>query len=392
MKRILFLVVLLITLIAPSFALQSEPTQISELNAAQVTLTKATEALTASPKDAALKVAVEQAQASLETTLNSAVAKRDSLKETDPTAYDALNNAIGEVDSKRKQGKVGLSFVQESVEKMQVFLKENGMAYIMKALMFLLIVLLFKLLSKVAAKLTLKALSSNKLQLSALLKKFFVGIINKVVFFAGILIALGSIGVDTGPILAGAGVIGFVVGFALQNTLSNFAAGIMILMYRPFDVGDVITAAGETGKVSDLTLVSTTLLTGDNQKLIVPNSSIWGSTIRNITAQETRRIDFTIGVGYDDDLDKVQAVLLEVASAHELVLLDKGVQVEAHTLGESSVDFIVRPWTKSGDYWTVYFDLTKAFKKRLDAEGFSIPYPQRDLHIVSAPEGVLQGK
>lgn len=330
MKRFIFLAILLVTLITTSFATQANPEQTPDAQA------------------------------------------------TETAAGD--------------KGEVDLTFIQKAIEDGTAFIQENGMSYLMKAVMFLLIVIIFKFLSKIAGNLTLKALSSNKLNLSALLKKFFVGIVRKVVFFAGILIALGSIGVDTGPILAGAGVVGFVVGFALQDTLSNFAAGIMILMYRPFDVGDVITAAGETGKVSDLTLVSTTLLTGDNQKLIVPNSKIWGSTIRNITAQDTRRIDFTIGVGYDDDLDKVQAVLLEVASAHELVLKDKDVQVQAHTLNESSVDFIVRPWVKSGDYWTVYFDLTKAFKKRLDAEGFSIPYPQRDLHIVSAPEGMVAGK
>ena len=280
-----------------------------------------------------------------------------------------------------------LTWVQNQVVVAKTFIQDNGMAYAIKAIKFLLIILVFKFLAGLAARLVLKALSSNKLNISELLKKFFVGIIKKVVFFAGILIALGSIGVDTGPILAGAGVLGFVVGFALQDTLSNFASGIMILMYRPFDVGDVITAAGETGKVSDLTLVSTTLHTPDNQKLIVPNSSIWGGTIRNVTAQDTRRVDFTIGVGYDDDLDKVQALLLEVASAHKLVLKDQGVQVEVLNLGDSCVEFIVRPWAKTGDYWTVYFDLTKEFKKRLDAAGFSIPYPQSDLHIISMPEG-----
>ncbi len=282
--------------------------------------------------------------------------------------------------------------LQKAYADTKVFVQENGLAYVGKAITFLLIVLIFKFLAGIAARLTLKALSSNKLKLSELLKKFFVGIIKKVVFFAGILIALGSIGVDTGPILAGAGVVGFVVGFALQDTLSNFAAGIMILMYRPFDVGDVITAAGETGKVSDLTLVSTTLHTPDNQKLIVPNSSIWGGTIRNITAQDTRRVDFTVGVGYDDDLDKVQALLLEVASAHQLVLKDKDVQVEVVNLGDSCVEFVVRPWAKTSDYWTVYFDLTKEFKKRLDAAGFSIPYPQTDLHVVSVPEQLQAGK
>ena len=139
-----------------------------------------------------------------------------------------------------------------------------------------------------------------------------------------------------------------------------------------------------------MSLVSTTILTPDNQKLIIPNSSIWGGTIRNITAQSTRRVDMMIGVGYGDDLDKTQEVLMEVISAHELVLKDPAPVVKVTNLGESSVDFAVRPWSKTGDYWDVYWDLTKTIKQRLDKEGISIPFPQRDLHLVEIPEELKQ--
>jgi small conductance mechanosensitive channel len=392
MNRLILAVFAFTLLLAPSFASQTASQELADLKAAQTQLTQAKETAAANTENADLQTALDQAQTRFDDAVTAAKAKRDQLKESDPAAYETFNTSLNEIAPAGNDLEEGLSWIQNSIAKGKTFIQENGMAYLLKAVMFLVIVLVFKILAKIAGSLTLKALSSNKLKLSELLKKFFVGIVTKIVFFAGILIALGSIGVDTGPILAGAGVVGFVVGFALQDTLSNFAAGIMILMYRPFDVGDVISAAGETGKVADLTLVSTTLLTGDNQKLIVPNSKIWGSTIRNITAQDTRRIDFTIGVGYGDDLDKVQDLLREVASSHELVLKDKDVQVEVHTLNESSVDFIVRPWTKSGDYWTVYFALTKEFKKRLDAGGFSIPYPQRDLHLITTPEGMLKAK
>ena len=253
------------------------------------------------------------------------------------------------------------------------WLINDGPGWGIRLLIFLLIVAVFKVLAGVGGKITGKALSSSKLKVTDLLRNFFVGIVQKLIFFAGLLIALGQLGVDTGPLLAGIGVVGFVVGFALQDTLSNFASGIMILLYRPYDVGHVITAGGETGKVSDMSLVSTTMLTPDNQKLIIPNSSIWGGVIRNVSAQTTRRVDLTIGVGYGDDLDLAGDVLMEVVCAHEKVLKDPAPAVKVTNLGESSVDFVVRPWVNAADYWDVYWDLTKAIK-------------QRDLHLIEVPE------
>lgn len=391
MKRLLAVFTALLLFLAPLSAQMGD--SLATLESTHAAYAEAKSASDAAPDDADLAAATDAAKSQLDAALTAARAERDALEKSGSNSERLAELRVGILENGGDPAVDGsleatLGLVADWTEKGKDWITDNGPTYAIKIVLFLVILFVFRILSRIAGGLTSKALSSSKLKVSELLKKFFVGIVQKVVFVVGLLIALGQVGIDTGPLLAGVGVVGFVVGFALQDTLSNFAAGIMILMYRPFDVGDVISAAGETGKVEDLTLVSTTLLTPDNQKLILPNSSIWGGTIRNITAQDTRRVDFTVGVGYGDDLDKAQKVLLEVASAHELVLKDLGVQVEVVNLGESSVDFVVRPWTKTSDYWTVYFDLTKAFKQRLDAEGISIPFPQRDLHVVTVPEAL----
>jgi small conductance mechanosensitive channel len=184
-----------------------------------------------------------------------------------------------------------------------------------------------------------------------------------------------------GPVLAGLGIAGFIIGFALQETLANFAAGAMILIYRPFDVGDMIEAAGVTGKVSAMSMVSTTILTIDNQTLIIPNGKIWGDVIKNVTAQGDRRVDMVFGISYSDDIPHAEEVLMAILKEHEKVLKDPEPMVKLHTLGESSVDFIVRPWVKTTDYWDVYWDVTREVKMRFDSEGIAIPFPQRDVHF-----------
>ena len=163
--------------------------------------------------------------------------------------------------------------------------------------------------------------------------------------------------------------------------LSNFAAGIMILLYRPYDIGNWVTVAGVTGGVDAMSLVSTTLKTGDNQMVVVPNGSIWGGIITNITGSKTRRVDLTFSIGYGDDIAKAQGILERLVSEHPLVLREPAPVIKVHALADSSVDFICRPWTKTGDYWNVYWDLTRSVKERFDAEGVSIPFPQRDVHV-----------
>jgi small conductance mechanosensitive channel len=171
------------------------------------------------------------------------------------------------------------------------------------------------------------------------------------------------------------------VGFALQDTLSNFASGMMILVYRPFDVGDIVDAGGITGKVEKMSLVNTTFKTLDNQVIVVPNNLIWQQVITNLTAQTTRRVDLTFGISYSDDIDKAKAILRDVVENHEACLETPEANIRVAALGESSVDLICRPWVRTEDYWDTYWDITEAVKKRFDEEGITIPFPQREMHV-----------
>ncbi|NDI02183.1 MAG: mechanosensitive ion channel family protein, partial [Actinobacteria bacterium] len=169
--------------------------------------------------------------------------------------------------------------------------------------------------------------------------------------------------------------------FALQDSLANFAAGGMILIYKPFDVDDFVHVAGQEGLVKKMSLVSTTINTFDNQTLIIPNNKIWGDVIRNVTAQRVRRIDLEFSVSYNSDIEQVERVLLEVAGAHPGVLPEPETRVRIGSLGESSINFLLRPWAKRDDVWDVRWDLIRAVKMRFDEEGIQIPFPQRDVHI-----------
>jgi small conductance mechanosensitive channel len=303
-------------------------------------------------------------------------------RELDATEYSQiLITATGEITSDIFDRKVAAGLIQKWFESSKEWLVQKGPGLIWKVLVFLLIIAAFKVLGSVVGRLVRKGLASSKLSISQLLREFFITFSEKAVIVLGILVALSQLGVQIGPLLAGLGVIGFIIGFALQETLSNFASGMMILLYRPFDVGDLIEAAGVFGRVSQLSLVSTTILTVDNQNLVVPNNKIWGDVIRNVTAHETRRVDMVFGMSYEDDIAHAERVLTEIVENHKLVLDDPAPVVKLHTLGESSVDFVVRPWVKTDDYWDVYWDITRLVKERFDAEKISIPYPQRDVHM-----------
>ena len=237
-------------------------------------------------------------------------------------------------------------------------------------------------LAKLVQKLVDRGLNSARIHISHLLRRMIVATARNLIIVLGILIAISQLGISLGPLLAGLGIVGFIIGFALQDTLSNFASGLMILMYRPFDVGDTVEAGGIRGKVSHMSLVNTTFLTFDNQKLVVPNNLIWQSVITNVTAQFTRRVDLKFGVSYGDDIEKAEKLLREIVAEHDSVLSSPEPMIHLHELADSSVNFIVRPWVKTDDYWETYWDLTKAVKLRFDAEGISIPFPQRDVHVI----------
>ncbi len=257
----------------------------------------------------------------------------------------------------------------------------DGPRLLFRLLLVTFILFVFFQFSKLVKKGAERVITASRLQISHLLRRMIVSTVRNLVIIFGVLLAISQLGISLGPLLAGIGIAGFIIGFALQDTLSNFASGIMILLYRPFDVGDVVDAGGVSGKVSHMSLVSTTFMTFDNQKLVVPNNKIWGAVITNLTAQRTRRVDLVFGISYDDDIEKAEKVLHEIVRAHDAVLDEPEPMIRLHELGDSSVNFIVRPWVKTEDYWDTYWDLTKAVKQRFDKEGISIPFPQRDVHV-----------
>jgi small conductance mechanosensitive channel len=329
-------------------------------------------------KLAELEVRIKEAAAHLNATV--AIMKE---RELETAAYtQLLIESTGELTQDIFETEVAFGLLQGWLESGRDWAIENGPRWIFKIVVFLLILLAFKFLAGIVKRLVRKGIETSKINLSQLLQNQLVFFSGKVVMFLGLLVALSQLGIQLAPVLAGLGIAGFIVGFALQDTLSNFASGMMILIYRPYDVGDAVEAGGVLGKVKAMNLVSTTITTFDNQKLVVPNSKIWGDVIRNITAEPNRRVDMTFGISYSDDIEHAERVLQDIIEGHELVLDDPAPDIRLHTLGESSVDFIVRPWARTTDYWTVYWDITRAVKQRFDAEGISIPFPQRDVHLI----------
>ena len=212
----------------------------------------------------------------------------------------------------------------------------------------------------------------------------FVGSITYIALLAFVVVAaLGQLGIQTTSFIAILGAAGLAVGLALQGSLANFAAGFLMIIFRPFKVGDFIEGAGGAGVVKDIQIFTTTLKTGDNKTIIIPNAKISGDNIINYSSEENRRVDMTVGVAYDADLSKVRDVLQDIISKEDRILSDPATQIAVAELADSSVNFIVRVWTKSADYWGVKFDMTETIKNRFDEAGIGIPFPQRDIHIVS---------
>jgi len=216
------------------------------------------------------------------------------------------------------------------------------------------------------------------------LETFVCNLVRMVLMVIVIIAAIGQVGIQTTSFIAIFGAAGLAVGLALQGSLSNFASGVLIVMFRPYKVGDFVEAAGIAGVVEQVQILTTVLRTGDNKQIIVPNGQIMDSIITNYSAKDTRRVDMVVGVSYDDDLDKVRATIDELIAADERILSDPAPTVAVSELGDSSVNFVVRPWVNTADYWGVMFDLTEAIKKRFDKEGISFPFPQQDVHLYKA--------
>ena len=215
----------------------------------------------------------------------------------------------------------------------------------------------------------------------AMLVDFVKAIVKSVLMLFVVVAALDRLGVDTTSLVAILGAAGLAIGLSLQGSLQNFAAGVMLLVFRPFKAGDFVEAGGTAGVIKSISIFSTIMTTGDNKEIIVPNGAIYGGNITNYSAKPTRRIDMVVGISYDSDLKKAKAILNEMIAADERILKDPAPTVAVAELADSSVNFVVRPWVASADYWTVKFDFTEAVKLRFDAEGIVIPYPQMDVHV-----------
>ncbi|GAC26329.1 MAG: mechanosensitive ion channel protein MscS [Alteromonadaceae bacterium] len=214
-----------------------------------------------------------------------------------------------------------------------------------------------------------------------MLVNFIKAILNAILMLFVIIASLNELGVDTTSLVAILGAAGLAIGLSLQGSLQNFAAGVMLLVFRPFKAGDFVEAGGAAGVVKSISIFTTIMTSGDNKEIIVPNGQIYSGTITNYSAKETRRVDMVVGIGYDADLKRAKEVLKELTAADPRILQDPAPTIAVAELADSSVNFVVRPWVKSADFWGVKFDFTEAVKLRFDQEGISIPFPQMDVHL-----------
>jgi small conductance mechanosensitive channel len=256
---------------------------------------------------------------------------------------------------------------------------EWGALYGMKIVGALAILLIGRIVVGILTNIAKKLM--RKSNLDETLTKFLSSIIKTALLAILFIVVLNQLGVQTTSFVAIIGAMGLAVGFALQGSLANFAAGVMLILFRPFKSGDFVEAGGTMGVVEEIGIFSTIMKTPDNKKIIIPNSNITGGNITNFSAKETRRVDLVFGIGYDDDLKKAKQLLEQILQADDRILKDPAPVVAVSELADSSVNFVVRPWVKSADYWDVYWDLTEKVKLTFDAEGISIPYPQQDVHM-----------
>ncbi|MBZ0335099.1 mechanosensitive ion channel family protein [Marinobacter sp. AL4B] len=215
------------------------------------------------------------------------------------------------------------------------------------------------------------------------LNKFLCGLVGAILKILLLISVASMIGIATTSFVAIIGAAGLAVGFALQGSLANFAGGVLILIFKPFKVGDAIEAQGFLGSVREITILYTIVDTFDNRRVVIPNGQLSNSSLTNMSVYETRRCDMTFGIGYNDDIDKAKAICKRLIEEDERALKDPEPMIVVGGLGESSVDLKVRAWTSSGDLWPFYWDMQERVKKAFDAEGITIPYPQRSVHMIN---------
>jgi small conductance mechanosensitive channel len=221
----------------------------------------------------------------------------------------------------------------------------------------------------------------SKAKVDGILVNFIGSIIKSILLLFVVIASLDRLGVDTTSLIALIGAAGLAIGLALQGSLQNLASGVMLIIFRPFTAGDFVEAGGASGVVEEIGIFTTQMRTGDNKEIIIPNGSIFGGMIINYSKRDTRRVDMVFGIGYDDDIRKAKGIIAGVIAADERILKEPAPLIAVGELGDSSVNFNVRPWVRSGDYWNVYFDLNEKIKLAFDENGISIPYPQMDIHM-----------
>jgi len=242
-----------------------------------------------------------------------------------------------------------------------------------------------RIASRILLSLTERILLRAKME--GILVEFSLSILNALLWVVVVVAALDQLGFDTTSLIAILGAAGLAVGLALKDSLQNFAAGVMLIVFRPFKAGDYIEAGGTGGVVEKISIFNSIIRTPDNREITVPNGGIYGGAITNYSARDTRRIDLTFGIGYDDSMQQARDLIREVLAADERILKDPAAVVAVSELADSSVNFVVRPWVATADYWPVRFDLIEGIKTAFDEGGISIPFPQRDVHIYPQSAG-----
>lgn len=260
--------------------------------------------------------------------------------------------------------------------------RDLAIVYGMKIITAIILLIVGKWLAAKCAGVLVKVLERQNVDIT--LVKFLRNILYYILLVAVLVAAAGQLGINTASFLTIIGAASLAIGLALKDSLSNFSSGVMLILFRPFRVGDYINAGGESGTVQEITIFNTILHSPDNQKKIVPNSQISNSAITNVTANATRRVDLTVGIGYDDDLRKAKEILQEIVSEEGRVITEPAAVIAVSALGDSSVELICRVWVKTEEYWKVYWDMIEKIKLTFDQEGISIPYPQRDVHLHKA--------
>jgi small conductance mechanosensitive channel len=267
--------------------------------------------------------------------------------------------------------------MENAANQLMVFVTMYGL----KIIGAILILIIGRIAAGIGRKIVTKTLEKSKTDPAV--TSFVGSLIYFLILTFAVLAALAKFGIQTASFVAVLGAAGFAIGFALQGSLANFAAGVLILVLRPFKIGDYIDSAGVTGTVKDIQLFTTVLATPDNIKIMVPNGKIFGDVIKNISAYDTRRVDLVIGIGYTSDIQKAYDIMMNLVKEDSRILSDPATQIAVSELADSSVNFVLRPWVKKEDYWNVKFDLTRKIKETFDENGIEIPFPQQAIHMIS---------